>query len=85
MKKVNRHGALKIASNMYVKTVGNIIFLFSYDTPVAGETPNGPFRTSAKFSATTTRHINKYLGKGVGKILQQDRIMKMAGLMPESA
>tara|TARA_B100001057_G_C22382018_1_gene768787 strand:+ start:159 stop:401 length:243 start_codon:yes stop_codon:yes gene_type:complete len=78
--KENKHGAVKIASNMYVKTIGGIVFLFSYNTPVAFESPYGKFRTNAHFSATTTRHINKYFGKGVGEIAEHQTIMKMAGL-----
>ena len=39
--------------------------LFSYETPVACSiislTDNGYYRTSKKWSATTTRHINKWL------------------------
>lgn len=35
--------------------------LFSYETPVAGRSPDrGLFKTSKHFSATTTKHINKY-------------------------
>ena len=44
--------------------------LFSYETPVAGRSIKAPsgdeyendgfFKTATKYSATTTRHINKY-------------------------
>jgi len=34
--------------------------LFSYNTPVAGSTGEGVFKTAEKYSATTTKHINKY-------------------------
>lgn len=36
--------------------------LFSYETPVAIQFPDGQrVKTSTRFSQTTTRHINKYL------------------------
>ena len=34
--------------------------LFSYSTPVAGRSDVGVFKTANKYSATTTKHINKY-------------------------
>ena len=54
-----------IASNMIeisINSVGTI--LFSYETPVAAYTPNGTFRTSKKWSSSTSRHINTWL-KGI--------------------
>lgn len=43
------------------KNNGDIVF-FSYETPVAIYlSGKGYFRTSKKFSNTTTRHINKWL------------------------
>ena len=53
-----------IASNMIeisINSVGTI--LFSYETPVAAYTPNGTFRTSKKWSSSTSRHINTWLHK----------------------
>ena len=35
--------------------------LFSYSTPVAALTDNGYYRTSKKWSVTTSRHIDKWL------------------------
>ena len=36
--------------------------MFSYETPVAGHDNTGiAFRTTEKYSVTTTKHINKYL------------------------
>ena len=83
MKKVktNRAGAVQIASNMYVTAKNNgTILLYSYETPVAREDHNGAFKTSAKFSSTTTRHINKWLG-GFSKharVVSQDSIYQRA-------
>lgn len=38
---------------------GNVLF-FSYNTLVAGYIDNAPFKTSKKWSRTTSRHIKKY-------------------------
>jgi len=36
--------------------------MFSYETPVAGHDQEGiAFRTTEKYSVTTTKHVNKYL------------------------
>ena len=45
--------------------------LYSYETPVAAWTEQGAFRTATKWSPTTTKHINSYLGKDVGKVVDQ--------------
>jgi len=47
--------------------------LYSYETPVAAWTEQGAFRTSTKYSVTTSKHINAYLGgKDVGKEVDRD-------------
>ena len=52
-----------LASNMTQLTLNtDIVVLFSYETPVAALTEEGYVRTSHKWSPTTTRHINKWLG-----------------------
>jgi hypothetical protein len=49
--------------------------MFSYETPVAGYCEQGAFRTDEKFSVTTTKQINKYLGgKDVGRVVPQSWI-----------
>lgn len=66
----------QIGSNMTEITTakGNKI-LFSYETPVAAWTEQGAVRTEQKFSATTSKHINKYLGgKDVGTPVPQSWI-----------
>ena len=63
-----------IKSNMTELTVGNTTVLFSYRTPVAGYDDQGAFRTDQRYSVTTTKHINHYLGKGVGRVVSQDYI-----------
>ena len=51
-----------IASNMTQLDLNNgYQVLFSYQTPVACLSDNGYYRTATKWSATTTRHINKWL------------------------
>jgi len=47
--------------------------LYSYETPVAAWTEQGAVRTSTKWSMTTSKHINAYLGgKDVGKEVPQE-------------
>jgi hypothetical protein len=62
----------QIASNMTEATVNNITLLYSYETPVAGYDDQGAFRTDEKFSRTTSKHINQYLGGAdVGRVIPQ--------------
>ena len=67
-----------IASNMTELCIGSTSILFSYNTPVAGWDDEGAFRTLQHYSATTTKHINKYLGgKDIGRGLSQVTINGM--------
>ena len=52
-----------IASNMTELDTEKAAILFSYSTPVACCMKDGTgfYRTSKKWSVTTTRHINKWL------------------------
>jgi len=51
-----------LASNMTEVEVGDFTILFSYQTPVAcHEAGVGVSQTEHKWSATTTRHINKWM------------------------
>tara|TARA_R100001460_G_scaffold29619_2_gene58900 strand:+ start:10401 stop:10628 length:228 start_codon:yes stop_codon:yes gene_type:complete len=63
-----------IGSNMTELNINGISILFSYETPVAGYNSNGPFKTDQHYSKTTTRHINKYLGKDSGRLVSQEFI-----------
>jgi len=55
---------------------------YSYETPVAGYTiALGFFRTSKKFSVTTTRHINKYLQGCDAEIMSQESIEVFTGAL----
>lgn len=50
-----------IGSNMTEVHLNNgDVVLISYETPVAALTAAGAFKTEKKWSATTTRHINKW-------------------------
>ena len=43
--------------------------LYSYETPVALEAPNGKYyRTDHKWSMTTSKHINKFIGCYAGDV-----------------
>lgn len=64
----------QLASNMTEVTANGVSVLFSYNTPVAGWDDEGAFRTDQHYSKTTTNHINKYLGKGVGRAATQSYI-----------
>ena len=64
-----------IGSNMTEVEVNGKSIMFSYQTPVAGYDDQGAFRTSTKYSVTTSKHINKYLGgKDVGREVDQSYI-----------
>jgi len=64
-----------IANNMNELVVNGVSILFSYETPVAGWDNQGAFRTEEKYSATTTKHVNKYLGgKDIGRTVSQEYI-----------
>ena len=53
----------QIAANRTVVSFPNYVeVFFSYNTPVAGYSPDlGYVRTKKYYSQTTSRHINKYL------------------------
>jgi hypothetical protein len=54
----------QIASNMTILNKSGYDILFSYETPVAVyDHQRGEYlRTEQKFSQTTSRHINKWIG-----------------------
>ena len=69
----------QLASNMTEIKFDSVSILFSYETPVAGWDNDGAFRTSEHYSATTTKHVNKYLGgKDVGCKVAQSYIDNLA-------
>ena len=48
--------------------------LFSYETPVAGYDAQGAFKTTTKYSPTTTKHINQYFGDVKPRLVVQEYI-----------
>lgn len=58
----------------------NISVAFSYETPVAGWDDQGAFKTDTKFSATTSKHIKKYLGAAFdnARVVEQSKIVALA-------
>ena len=63
--------------NMTELTFSDKSVLFSYKPPVAGWDHVGPFRTDQQYSKTTTKHINKYLGHGIGRVVPQSYIEEL--------
>ena len=60
---------LKLGTNQTQITLadGHQVF-FSYNTPVAARTPDYEYyKTERKWSVTTSRHINKWLGGVLAK------------------
>ena len=66
----------QIASNMTVLDKNGDEILFSYETPVAVyDQQRGEYlRTEQKFSSTTSRHINKWIGSAVSISVPQNVI-----------
>jgi len=46
--------------------------LYSYETPVAVRCVNGLFKTERKWSVTTSRHVNKFIGGDVMELPQDE-------------
>ena len=68
----------QIASNMtQLDLADGTSVLFSYRTPVASLSDNGYYRTSKKWSTTTSRHINKWLDGGTAKEVAQTYLDKL--------
>lgn len=64
----------KVGSNMTQLTTSNYIVLFSYDTTVAYEDKGTGmcYKTSQKWSRTTSKHISKWLGGRIASDVSQD-------------
>ena len=63
-----------LGSNQTELNTDGVVILFSYKTPVAAMIDEGLgfvfYRTSKKWSVTTSRHINKWLGT-YGKVASE--------------
>ena len=73
--KVIPHG-----SNQTILKFNSCEVLFSYQTPVAGFDGLTWFRTEEKFSKTTTRHIDKYLGTIEAEVVPQVNIESLLAM-----
>ena len=62
--KIKQIGSNQTQVHTTSKEYGDITILYSYTTPVAVQviSTREVYRTTAWFSKTTTRHINKWLG-----------------------
>lgn len=64
-----------IAANQTVLDRGFAQIFFSYETPVAAILPSGSIiRSNVKYSATTTKHINKWLNGAEAQLVPQNTI-----------
>jgi len=61
----------QVGPNMTEIRHGEITALYSYETPVALDTPSGLYRTATHFSNTTAKHISKWGAKTAPKISQE--------------
>ena len=66
-----------IGPNMTELHVGDVVILFSYETPVAARIGGRYYVTSKKYSATTSRHISKWVGGHDAEAVNQSWITKL--------
>ena len=71
--------AASIVSNQIEIRHGENAFLVSYKTPVAAYVKGKFYRTSTKFSRTTSKHINKWLDGAVAVEVSQNQIEDWMG------
>ena len=67
-----------IGSNQTEVTIGNKRVLFSYSTPVAYYENGMYFKTSKKWSKTTSKHINQWIGGSPVNEIAQDLMDRVA-------
>lgn len=70
-----------IAKNMSVLSVENVSILFSFNTPVAACTGSGFIRTEEHYSASTTKHINEWLGRARAMTVPQSKLDNLLGVL----
>lgn len=67
------------ANQTELHTSDGAIIFFSYNTPVAAQLPGGGFiRTNKKWSVTTSKHINQWLGGVKAEEVDQSVLDAMA-------
>ena len=60
-------------------SIGTVI-LVSYETPVAALLPSGRYvRTSKKYSVTTSKHINQWLGGNFADEVSPEYLNQLVG------
>lgn len=74
-----RISANSIGSNQIEIRHGDNFFLVSYKTPVAAYVKGEFYKTSTKFSRTTSKHINKWLGPVKAKEIPQQMLEDWIG------
>lgn len=66
--------------NQTVVRVGNVSLFYSYDTLVAYDDGISSYRTTKKWSRTTSRHIKQWLGSEPALEASQERLEQQAEL-----
>ena len=62
-----------LGANLTEVDIGDTTVLFSYRTPVACRSEcQGYYRTSVRYSRTTTRHVNKWLDGAIAREMPQE-------------
>ena len=61
-----------VAPNQTELITDNMIVFFSYNTPVAADILGHYYRTSKKWSVTTSKHINQWLDGVKAEVRDQD-------------
>lgn len=67
-----------IGKNQTVLETENKVILFSYETPVVVEYNGKIYIPTTKFSATTTRHIKKYLRGRRAEKIEHKQLLQIA-------
>ena len=76
----------KTGNNTTEITLSNsAVVLFSYETPVAAIINGTPYKTSKKWSVTTSKHINQWLNDDTNPIRKHQVVEKEQGFFDELA
>ncbi len=68
-----------LAKNMTELDTGYALVLFSYSTPVAARIDGQYFRTSEKWSTTTSKHIHRWLEGATAEEKPQSFFSELGG------
>ena len=72
-----------IGPNQTELTIGDVVVLFSYNTPVAARLPEGYIRTGKHWSSTTSKHINRWIGSANYVVVDQREFDRFLEFKPE--